>query len=1032
MTEPLTPAARWQRLKALLAEALERPAAERLAWLHAATADDEPTLRDEALALLAHDQPSADITGAGVGGRDRVHTLLAPAIAALARRLAWQPQAGETLAGWTFVRLLGVGGMGSVWLARRGHGNFDQTAAIKLLHGPTSPSLPARLRAEQRALAGLHHPNIAHFIDAGETPDGSPFLVMEHVDGVPLDAWCLRERPDTAARLGLLLQLADAVAHAHERLLVHRDIKPSNVLITPQGQVKLLDFGVAKLLALDEAGGLVTQHHDRALTPRFASPEQVQGLPVTVAVDVYGLAATAYAVLSGELPFARQAEEGFALLRAVVETAPDLRLDGDLKLIIAKGLAKSPADRYVNVRALAADLAAVRDGFPVTARRPTWAYVARRAIARHQVASAAVGMGLIALLASLGAALWQAEAATGARNLALAEARRAEASERRTLAALGEAERARQAAVAAQAQAEGARADAESERLLAEASARAARQAQALEQAQRLLAARRFADVRALAQRVVSEYADDLLGQYGSGPTRLKIIQDSVGFLDRLRLDAAGDAPLLAELVRGYRKLAFALGGETGLRDFAQADVHLATARSLHEAVLRHRQATVQDRAEAALLDTLQGEMARRRYRFAEADALLARARGAFSGLPGWTSADPWDRVSPVRAALESAMARAEPGATRNDSDTSLRLLDEAQAALEALAPPTGTPEARAQAEAIARLHQSHVHYVRAVLLRQAAQFDAALAEADRSERLAADLVKRHPNNALYVAQWALVLGTRKTMRLAAGDLDAGFADSIRRAELATGAVQRAPDEPQALLEEVTAWAQLCSDLQRLERPLADAQRPCQRALDSGRAMLALRQTDPFAGAAHQAFIVGGLAQVKAAVLPGGGPSGERGAEALQTGLALQRKGLAGLSVLVPPVAQDPLRTAYLVNERIAVGEGLELAGRHAEATQLHRDSLALLDAIRALGIQEVFTPGLTLFVRRRLALNHAAEAAAAPPGSGERQRAALQVGREAGEFVQLAETLQARNRLTPIYAAHLPAMRALVEGATR
>lgn len=1031
VTEAQASAARWKRLKELLGDALEQPAGERRAWLLSTTSGDDPSLVDEALAMLDHGRPSDESIAAGPAGVDRPDTLRPPIISVLARRLAWQPEPGDMLAGWTLVRRLGEGGMGSVWLASRKHGDFDQNAAIKLLNGLTSPALLDRLRAEQRALAALHHPNIAHFIDAGETPDGSPFLVMEHVEGVPLDAWCVRDKPDTAVRLGLLLQLADAVAHANERLLVHRDIKPSNVLITPAGQVKLLDFGVAKLMAADVVGGLVTQHQDRLLTPRFASPEQVQGLPASVAVDVYGLAATAYTVLSGELPFTRQAEDGYALLRAVVDTEPDLRLSGDLKLVIAKGLAKSPADRYANVRALAADMAAVRDGFPVAARRPTWHYVARRAIARHRVASLGIGLGLFALLGGLGAALWQADAATDARNRALAEARRAEAGEIKTRAALVEAEAARQAAVAAQSQAEAAHAEADAERLAAEAAAQAARRARTLEEAQRLLAARRFADVRALAQRVVTEYADDLLGQFGSGPTRLKIIQDSVGFLDRLRRDAAGDPALLAELTRGYRKLAFALGGEAGLRDFAQADAHLATARSLHEAVLRHRSATQQDRAESALMDTVQGEMARRRYRFAEADALLARARDTFAGLAGWTSADPWDRVGPVRAALEAAMSRAEPGASQPDSDLALRLLGQAQAALDVLPPPAGTPESRALADAIVLLHRSQVHSVRAVLLRQSAQFDAALAEADLSERLAADLVHRYPNNALYLSQWAIVLGNRKTMRLAAGLLEAGFADGNQRAELASRAVQRAPDEPQALLEEVTAWSQLCSDLQRLDRPLSEAQAPCQKALNSGRALLALRQTDPFAGAAHQAFIVGGLARVKAAALPGAdGPPAERRTEVLEAALALQRQGLEGLTALVPAVRQDPLRTAYLVNQRIAMGEGLELAGRYAEATQVHRDSLGLLEAIRALGIQEVYTPGLTLFVRRRLALNHAAEAAAAPAGSGERQRAAMQAGHEAGEFLKLAESLRTRSRLTPIYAVHLPAMQALADGA--
>ncbi|HKR35670.1 MAG TPA: serine/threonine-protein kinase [Steroidobacteraceae bacterium] len=298
--------------------------------------------------------------------------------------------AGRSIGNYTLERLLGRGGMGAVWLASRSDGRYAGRAAVKFLNlwllGPAGID---RFKSEGSALARLAHPNIARLIDAGVTGEGQPYLVIEYVAGQPIDRWCDVAGLDVGARVRLFLQVLDAVAHAHSRLILHRDLKPPNILVTSEGQVKLLDFGIAKLLDEEHA------HTPRAFTPEYAAPEQMQGGEVTTATDVYALG---------------------VLLHSLLGRAPR----GDLDYIIAKALKKSPAERYRTVAALADDLQLYSNRQPVSARPDSFSYRLGRFVARNRTGATAAGVVLAAIVTASGVASWQARQATVQRDQARA------------------------------------------------------------------------------------------------------------------------------------------------------------------------------------------------------------------------------------------------------------------------------------------------------------------------------------------------------------------------------------------------------------------------------------------------------------------------------------------------------------------------------------------------------------------------------------------------------------------------------------
>jgi serine/threonine-protein kinase len=337
-------------------------------------------------------------------------------------------QPGDTIGPYRLLAPLGAGGMATVWLAERSDGLLQRQVALKLPRDTWLPGLAQRMARERELLGALVHPRIARLYEAGITAGGRPWMAMEHVNGVPIDIHCREQRLDVRACLRLLLQVTDAVAHAHARLIVHRDLKPDNILVTPAGEVRLLDFGVAKLLQPDlPQAAHLTQMMGRAVTPDYASPEQVAGKPVGVATDVYSLGVVLYELLTGQRPYRLQRRSIAALEDAILaadvppastsvlgDRARTRALRGDIDSMLAKALQKQPERRYASVESFAADLRRHLEGLPVLAQPASRRYRAWKFVRRHGLALAGAGAVSASVLLGLGVALWQAREAAAA------------------------------------------------------------------------------------------------------------------------------------------------------------------------------------------------------------------------------------------------------------------------------------------------------------------------------------------------------------------------------------------------------------------------------------------------------------------------------------------------------------------------------------------------------------------------------------------------------------------------------------------
>ena len=336
---------------------------------------------------------------------------------------------GQRLGAFRVVREVGRGGMGTVYLAERADDQFEQRVAIKVLkRGTDTDEVLRRFLRERQILANLKHPHIASLVDGGVSPDGLPFFALEYVEGEPFTAYCAARHLRVEDRLRLFLDVCAAVESAHRALIVHRDLKPSNILVADGGYVKLLDFGIAKLLARGAEQAL-TLTDLRLLTPQYAAPEQVRGDPVTTATDVYALGLLLYELLTGERAQHPKSTDAKAVHEAVVETAAarpstaatsssglevsDLRrrLRGDLDRIVLKALQKEPERRYRSVDAFAEDVRRHLAGLPVAAQGDRVSYRVGKFVRRHRFAVAAVAMVLVALVGGLVTTLWQARAA---------------------------------------------------------------------------------------------------------------------------------------------------------------------------------------------------------------------------------------------------------------------------------------------------------------------------------------------------------------------------------------------------------------------------------------------------------------------------------------------------------------------------------------------------------------------------------------------------------------------------------------------
>ena len=419
---------RWQRLSPLLDALLELPADQReehLRTLH----DEDPALAAELERLLTLDAGDASF-------------LDSPAMSLPAGAMA-----GARLGPYRLERLLGEGGMGQVWLAERADGMYERKVALKLLRpGLANPQLRQRFDRERDILARFAHPHIARLLDAGIDHNGQPYLALEYVEGEPITSYCQSRQLDIPARLDLFRQVCEAVSHAHANLIVHRDLKPSNILVTPAGHVRLLDFGIAKLLDVQPLPVEQTRTGVRAFTLHYAAPEQIRGEPVTTMTDVYSLGVVLYELLTGSKPYRLKQQTDAEWEEAILDGVPQkpsqaaLRaepeasrpysparlareLAGDLDNIALKALAKCPTRRYVSAEALSHDLLCYLRGRPVLARGESFGYRTRKYLQRHRWAIGTAVAILAVLSAALGVVGWQAQRA-------LREAARAQAMQR--------------------------------------------------------------------------------------------------------------------------------------------------------------------------------------------------------------------------------------------------------------------------------------------------------------------------------------------------------------------------------------------------------------------------------------------------------------------------------------------------------------------------------------------------------------------------------------------------------------------------
>lgn len=440
-TGPTTPASEAaDEVRALFAEAADLRVSQRAAWML-----NQPVpigVRDRVMVLLA--------------AHDAAHVMETPPI-----EFPHRDRSGETVGPFRIVRPIGRGGMGDVYLADRVVEDYRQRVALKLIRGLSNPALDRRLRSERRILARLEHPGIARLIDGGSTASGHPYFAMEFIDGPNLLDHSDRHHLSIHDRLQLFLKVCDAVRYAHQQLVVHQDLKPNNILVTPEGQPKLLDFGISKLVDADDPESGATRT-SLWLTPAYASPEQVAGHRITTLSDVYALGVMLYELLTDELPYRFDTGTPAEVERVICQVAPRRPsavvagpdsarvgwsgigkqvaraaargttperlaaiLNGDLDSIVLKALAKEPERRYASVDKLADDLQRFLDGHPVRARPDSIGYRAGKFVARHRTAVAATAITALSLIGGVVATLWQANIAN--RNATVANEAREEA-----------------------------------------------------------------------------------------------------------------------------------------------------------------------------------------------------------------------------------------------------------------------------------------------------------------------------------------------------------------------------------------------------------------------------------------------------------------------------------------------------------------------------------------------------------------------------------------------------------------------------
>ena len=427
-----TSAETWQRVKEVFDAAVELPPSDRAAFLDRVCARDV-ALRAEVESLLESDE--------------RADSFIETPAASIPRDLLPEDQfAGRTFGAYRIIREIGRGGLGAVYLAARADDQYRKEVAIKVVkRGLDTDDILRRFRAERQILAQLDHPNIARLIDAGSTEEGLPYFVMEFVDGQPISSFCETRGLSTRERLELFRHVCGAVTYAHQHLVIHRDIKPSNILVNEEGVPKLLDFGIAKVLHADDPLAAQTMTGVRVMTPEYASPEQVRGLPISTASDIYSLGVLLYELLTGRKPYRLTTSGPEEISRAIVDQVPERpstaltrtttaqpaatidakSLRGDVDNIVLMALRKEPTRRYASVGQFSEDIRRYLAGRPVLAHKDTLSYRAGKFIRRNKLGVAAAVIVLLTLIGGIITTAWQANHATRQAHIAAEERDRA-------------------------------------------------------------------------------------------------------------------------------------------------------------------------------------------------------------------------------------------------------------------------------------------------------------------------------------------------------------------------------------------------------------------------------------------------------------------------------------------------------------------------------------------------------------------------------------------------------------------------------
>jgi eukaryotic-like serine/threonine-protein kinase len=577
------PEGNWRRIEELFSSCAELPEPQRHDLLERVR-EEEPEVVAEVESLLAVRMPSWPFLEHGPGATDA---------AALEEPLPSLD--GRTIGPFRLLDALGSGGMGTVYRAERTGSEFRQQVAIKVIaaagwHGDAL----RRFKTERQALASLHHPHVVALLDGGATPDGLPYLVMEYVEGVPITTYCSRGGLDLEARLRLFRQVCGAVQYAHRHSVVHRDLKPANILVTPDGVPKILDFGIARLLTGAAGEQHTTSVWLRPLTPGYASPEQIRGLPASTTDDVYALGVLLYELLTGQPPHQTEGGELDRMLRLVLERTPPKPsaaasrdrepvrasdLTGDLDAIVLRALDKDLGRRYGSAQDLADDLGRHLAGRPVTAREPSLAYVLATLARRHRTLLAAAALSLTAMLLALAFSLVQARIARAERD----------------------------------------RAD------------------------------RRFGEVRRLANTLIFDIHDAVMPLPGSTPVRERIVGEALVYLEHLAAEAK-EQDLRLELAKAYHRVGSVQGkpSESNLGDREGA------VRSYRRAIELLAPAAGHSREAALELAGVQLSLAATASTVERPDQARDAARTAEATANGLLASDPGD--SQARRLLGSAL----------------------------------------------------------------------------------------------------------------------------------------------------------------------------------------------------------------------------------------------------------------------------------------------------------------------------------------------------------------------------------------